>query len=320
MKRPLTKVAWTFTLWFCVSANCEDEFSNNHLPNIVILLADNLGYADVSPETTPHISSIGDRGRTFGNFHSAAHLCSASRAALLTGVYPAKSGIYPGTFAPDAALGLSPRRFPTLATLLQQKSRDEQKYATAMIGKWHLGHAQEQYLPTDHGFDEYLGIPYHMSGGSIDNHICAYDSEKRTQWLPLYQNTTIVQQPVDVRQLAETYATAAKSFIQRQVASNTPFFLYMAFSHVHQLCASFDRPEQSFCQWSGKEGDASSFHDAVQEMDWIVGEILATLERAGAVNDTLVLFTSDNGPWLAEQSCSGLRGPFLGQWYELLLI
>jgi arylsulfatase A len=317
---PLMAFAW---IWFAsgllmfASASSEGQRNNSdRLPNIVLLLADNLGFADVSPETTPHICSIGRHGLTLGNLNSAAHLCSASRAALLTGVYPAKSGIFPGTFAPDAALGMSPRRFPTLAALLKEGS--ENKYATAMVGKWHLGHAQEEYLPTEHGFDEYLGIPYHMSGGSIDDHICAYDAVQRTQWLPLYRNINIVQQPVNIWHLAETYATTANRFIQRQAASRTPFFLYVAFSHVHQLCASFDRPEQSFCQWSGKKGDASSFQDAVQEMDWIVGEILATLERTGAVNDTLVLFTSDNGPWLAEQSCSGLRGPFQGQWYELL--
>ena len=314
-------IATFFVLTFVrvrgVSTNDDtNENVDKRSPNIIILLADNLGYADVSSSTTPHIFSIGRQGRTFENWNSAAHLCSASRAALLTGVYPAKSGVFPGTFAPDASRGLSPQRTPTLAAWLQRK----RNYATAMVGKWHLGHAEEQYLPTQHGFDEYLGIPYHMSGGSIDDHICAYDVDLQTQWLPLYHNTTIIQQPVNVQQLAEHYATAATNFIQRQVESQTPFFLYMAFSHVHQLCASYNRPEQSSCQWSRHSGDASTFQDAVAEMDGVVGEILATLERTGATNNTLVVFTSDNGPWLAEQSCSGLRGPFLGQWCESCII
>jgi arylsulfatase A len=282
------------------------------------MLADNLGYEDVSwfaaekHGRTPNIDSMGAHGLSFSNRNSAAHLCSASPAALLTGLYPARTGIYPGVFAPDAALGLPHANTrKTIASLLKERAQ----YATAIVGKWHLEH-RPAFLPTTHhGFDEWLGIPYHMSGGSLDNHTCAYDTHHE-QWLPLYKNDVIVQQPVRLREMATTYATAATRFIHQQAAANVPFFLYMAFSHVHQLCATANQSEQKACQWASQAhpGDAS-FGDAITEMDWIVGQILAALDANAVTNEMLVVFTSDNGPWLAEQSCSGLRGQFAGQWY-----
>ena len=365
-------------------------------PNIILFLADNLGYADISwlqqqhqlststPSSfeTTNIDSIGQNGMTFQNWNSAAHLCSASRAALLTGNYPARLGIYPGTFQPDAQHGLKsdstgndnkkrkknsntststsstrssndPHRSSiTLASLLKKYSkqsshrtthtsrRSQKQYATAMIGKWHLGHTLP-HLPTNHGFDTYVGIPYHMSGGSIDEHICTYDDDdeqnnyddndtKPKQWLPLFKNTTIVQQPVNVHTLAETYVKEATNFMQQQIQTDTPYFLYMAFSHVHQLCASYTQIEQTTCQWSGHHANTTTgytgsrksssshptFTDAIQEMDWMVGQILDTIRHDPIqLNNTIIVFTSDNGPWLAEQSCSGLRGPYHAQWY-----
>jgi arylsulfatase A-like enzyme len=176
-----------------------------------------------------------------------------------------------------------------------------------------------------------------MSGGSIDQHICTYDDDddndhpdddslggpRPKQWLPLYKNTTIVQQPVNVHALAETYVQEAKMFLQQQILTDTPYFLYMAFSHVHQLCASYTQIEQTTCQWSGGhhtyDSNASqhpTFNDAVQEMDWMVGQILDTIRHDPIqLHNTIIIFTSDNGPWLAEQSCSGLRGPYHAQWY-----
>jgi arylsulfatase A len=300
--------------WLVLIIGAACSVKPTHQPNFVILLADNLGYEDVSwfaaqkHKRTPHIDSLGRDGLTFTNWNSAAHLCSASRAALVTGLYPARTGIYPGVFQPDAALGL---RHKTIASYLQE----EFGFATAIVGKWHLGHLPE-FLPTSVGFDEWLGIPYHMSGGSIDNHTCIYDTH-RLQWLPLYQNTEIVQQPVQVQQLAKRYAAAASRFIRTHAKNDQPFFLYVPFSHVHQLCASATLPEQSVCQWAAERSSlnrTATFADALQEMDWIVGQVLQTLDETGTANNTLVLFTSDNGPWVAEQSCSGLKGPFQGQW------
>jgi arylsulfatase len=280
------------------------------LPNFVVLFADNLGAFDVGKSTTPNIASLASDGVNLTNWNSAAHLCSASRAALLTGKYPVRSGIYPGVFKPDAANGLSPNE-TTLAEVLKGLG-----YSTRIIGKWHLGH-REDFLPTEQGFDEWLGIPFPMSGGSLDNHTCAFDSQE-TMWLPLYKNKRIVQQPVILQNLANIYADHARSFIHTNSRLMKPFFLYMAFSHVHQLCAPKDYPEQEACQWAGKHPHAleqeETFHSAVAEMDWITGRILSALEENEVTNSTFVLFTSDNGPWVAEQTCSGQKGPYRGQW------
>ena len=152
-----------------------------------------------------------------------------------------------------------------------------------------------------------------MSGGSVDNHKCFDDAEEKI-FLPLYHNSSIVQQPVKLEELARLYASEATSFMERNIRNQKPFFLYMAFSHVHQLCAPKDTPEQQTCQWAAKEN--ATFFDAVEEMDWISGQILDSLDLTGSTNNTFVLFTSDNGPWVAEQVCSGSRGPFLSEWFE----
>lgn len=282
-------------------------------PNILIFLADNLGYNDISifgapTARTPNIDRLGHEGIKLNNWNSAAHLCSASRAALLTGQYPVKLGIYPGVFHPDSAHGLLPGT-PTLANYLKGYN-----YRTSIVGKWHLGHRPD-FLPTKHhGFDEWLGIPYHMSGGSIDDRVCIFDSNE-TMWLPLYQNEKIMEQPVNLTSLAVKYAEHAVSFLERSAQNRSqPFFLYVPFSHVHQLCAPRDWDEQRTCQWSAKHGFNSTFVDALEEMDWVAGQILDKLDELEFSTNTLVIFTSDNGPWLAEQSCSGSRGPFEGRW------
>ncbi len=284
------------------------------LPNIVILFADNLGYNDIGPfnsnsSTTPNINQLANDGMKLNNWNSAAALCSASRAALLTGKYPVRTGVYPGVFKPQAADGLLPEE-TTIAEYLKEK-----EYSTAIVGKWHLGH-REQYLPIHQGFDEWFGIPYHMSGGSIDEHLCGYDINQ-TMWLPLFEGTRIVEQPVDLTNLAQRYADKARQFIRKSAEDENPFFLYVPFSHVHQLCA----PQQASCQWASKQFSSkrspnATFADAVEEMDWIAGEILSQLDESNVANDTLVLFTSDNGPWLAEKSCSGSKGPFEGRWLK----
>jgi arylsulfatase A len=287
-------------------------------PNFVILFADNLGYDDVSifrsrsssrssswSPSTPNIDRVGKEGMKLLNWNSAAALCSASRAALLTGKYPVRTGVYPRVFRPDATLGLLPEE-TTLAELLKA----EGGYATNIVGKWHLGHRHD-YLPTNQGFDSWLGIPYHMSGGSVDGHICNSDQHE-TMWLPLYEDDKIVEQPVQLENLAEKYATNAIRFIEDNTAKEVPFFLYLAFSHVHQLCAPRDFPEQGSCQWGSSQN--ATFSTAVQEMDWIAGQILDALDSTGATDNTVVLFTSDNGPWVAEQECAGSKGLFQGDW------
>mmetsp|Transcript_12044 Transcript_12044/g.17660 ORF Transcript_12044/g.17660 Transcript_12044/m.17660 type:complete len:555 (+) Transcript_12044:27-1691(+) len=296
-----------------ITLSCLFHVSSERVPpNIVLLLADNLGYNDISifgapSSQTPHIDRLGLEGLKLNNWNSAAHLCSASRAAILTGRYPAKMGIFPRVFRVDAEYGLLPKEI-TLAEYLRDKN-----YSTSIVGKWHLGHRPE-YLPTNQGFDEWTGIPYHMSGGSVDGHECFADTN-RSMWLPLYENEKIVEQPVNLETLAKRYADRATSFIERN-AKKKPFFLFMSFSHVHQLCAPKFGEEQASCQWSKRKNgsDTSTFVDAVEEMDWIAGQILQKLDNLKITNETLVLFTSDNGPWVAEQECSGSKGAFEGRW------
>ena len=205
-------------------------------PNIVIFLADNLGYNDIgmfgaATAQTPNIDRLGHEGMKFTHWNSAAHLCSASRASLLTGQYYPRLGIYPGVFHPDATMGLMPPPIPfqenkkhdhsdgkpttTIAAALKERG-----YATSIVGKWHLGH-NEPFLPTHHGFDEWLGIPYHMSGGSVDNHTCMMDVNE-TMWLPLYHNDQIVQQPVQLDDLASRYAQQAVDFMTRLQTTPDP--------------------------------------------------------------------------------------------------
>jgi arylsulfatase A-like enzyme len=222
-----------------------------------------------------------------------------------------RTGVYPRVFEPDAQHGLLANE-TTLADYLRQEG-----YATKIVGKWHLG-SRPGYLPIDRGFDEWFGIPYHMSGGSLDGHVCGKQRDPNgTLWLPLFDGRDIVEQPVDLRSLAPRYVHEAREFIHEHAASQ-PFFLYMAFSHVHQLCA----PRFAECQWASSHfsrregGFTADFGDAVEEMDWILGGVIDALDEAGVSDDTLVIFTSDNGPWTAEQSCAGSKGPFKGTWLK----
>lgn len=296
-------------------------------PNILILFADNLAYDDVGAfsststsdddnsnepserSNTPSLDALASSGRKLLNWNSPAVLCSASRAALLTGRYPVRTGIYPRVFEPDAVHGLLPNE-TTLAEFLH-----EEGYASKIVGKWHLGQ-REEFLPINQGFDHWFGIPYHMSGGSVDDHVCGRDTNG-TMWLPLFQGTEIVEQPVDLESLAPRYVDESIDFMKKNIEQDKPFFLYLAFSHVHQLCA----PRNAECQWasnhfSKQDGYNATFGDAVQEMDWIAGRVLDYLRDVNAIDDTFIIFTSDNGPWVAEGSCAGSKGQFEGRWLK----
>jgi len=297
--------------------------TNTKPPNVVIFFADNLAYNDVGtfqqqtntnnkPSRTPRTDELAKQGLKLLHWNSPAVLCSASRSALMTGKYPIRTGVYPRVFEPDAKYGLLANE-TTIANYLQDEG-----YATKIVGKWHLG-SRSGYLPTDRGFDEWFGIPYHMSGGSLDNHVCGKQKDPNgTQWLPLFDGQRIIEQPVNLGNLAPRYVHSATEFIDVNAEKDQPFFLYVAFSHVHQLCA----PRFNECQWASnhfsrsKDGFHAEFIDAVEEMDFILGEILDALQDTGVADDTLVIFTSDNGPWTAEQSCSGSKGQFEGKWLQ----
>jgi arylsulfatase A-like enzyme len=286
------------TLLFGQSAANSEE-----LPNIVIIFIDDMGYADIGPfgdpaYATPHLDRMVAEGRIFTDFHAATAVCSASRAALLTGCYHQRVGIR-GALGPQARHGLHPEEL-TLAELCKQ-----QGYATACFGKWHLGHHRE-FLPLQHGFDEYYGLPYSNDMWPFHPDLvdlpADHPSKSRYPKLPLYEDNEIVDEEVtgkDQEQLTTDYTNRAVDFIARN--KDQPFFLYVPHSMVHVPLYVSDK-------FRGKS-KAGLFGDVVMEIDWSVGEILGELAKQGIDDRTLVIFTSDNGPWLSYGDHAGSAAP-----------
>jgi len=263
-------------------------------PNVVVIFMDDMGYADVScfgaqGYSTPNIDRLAQEGRKFTNFHVPQPVCSASRAGLLTGCYPNRIGIH-GALSPKATHGLNADEM-TLAEVAKQKG-----YATAAVGKWHLGHLPP-FLPTKHGFDEYYGLPY-------SNDMWPFHPEAKPgnyPKLPMYENERIVDEdvtPEDQTRLTTDYTTKAVSFIERN--KEKPFFLYLAHSMVHV-------PLYVSEKFNGKSGKGL-FADVMLEVDWSVGQIMESLEKNGLNDNTWVIFTSDNGPWLSYGDHAGSAG------------
>ena len=252
-------------------------------PNIVIIYADDLGYGDLScygsAIATPNLDQMAAEGTRFTNFYSASPVCSPSRAALMTGRYPTRVEV-PVVLGPgDPGL---PDNETTMAQVLKTAG-----YRTACIGKWHLG-SPARYLPTNRGFDEYFGVPY-----SADMYPC-----------PLISNTTVVAPMVDVSTLTTSFTDEALGFIRR--SKDSPFFLYLAHTAPHLPLAASAR-------FAGKSG-LGEYADVVQELDWSTGQVLAFLKAKGLDSNTLVMFSSDNGPWW-QGSQGKLRGR-KGETYE----
>ncbi len=275
--------------------------AKNTPPNIVIIFIDDMGYADIGPfgaegYETPHLDRMARAGRKFTDFHAATAVCSASRAALLTGCYPERVSIL-GALYPHSSQGLNSSE-TTLAELCRQ-----QGYATAIFGKWHLGD-YEPFLPLQHGFDEYFGLPYSNDMWPHPNAPSNPLSKPKTRFpnLPLIEGNRVVDDDVtaeDQALLTKQYTEHAVDFINRN--SERPFFLYVPHSMVHvPLFASED--------FLGKSG-AGLFGDVVMELDWSVGQILDTLDKNNLSDNTLVVFTSDNGPWLNYGDHAGSAGP-----------
>jgi arylsulfatase A len=265
------------------------------LPNIVVIFTDDQGYADVgcfgaTGFATPNLDRLASEGRKFTSFHVAQPVCSASRTGLLTGCYPNRLGIH-GALGPTAMHGISDREV-TLAQLLKQKG-----YATGMAGKWHLGH-HPQFLPTRHGFDEYLGLPY--SNDMWPRHPEAKPGSYPP--LPMIDGETIVDpdvSPDDQRQLTTRYTDRAVSFIERH--KDVPFFFYLAHSMPHV-------PLHVSEKFRGKSKQGL-YGDVIMELDWSVGEVLKALKTHDLERDTLVIFTTDNGPWLSYGEHAGSASP-----------
>jgi arylsulfatase A len=264
-------------------------------PNIVLIFTDDQGYADVGAFgaggfKTPNLDRLAAQGRSFKQFYVAQAVCSASRAALLTGCYPNRIGIS-GALGPGSKIGLHADEV-TLAELAKQLD-----YATAMFGKWHLGHHPE-FLPTRHGFDEWFGIPY--SNDMWPHHPEAAPGTYPD--LPLFANDTVVNpalQPADQEQLTTQFTERAVRFIRDN--ADRPFFLYVAHPMPHV-------PLFTSSKFRGKS-PRGAYGDVIMEIDWSVGEIMRALERHRLTDDTLVIFLSDNGPWLSYGDHAGSAFP-----------
>lgn len=272
-------------------------------PNFVIIFADDLGYGDLgcygSPTIrTPHLDRMAAEGLRFTDFYSAGEVCTPSRAALLTGRYPIRSGMCGPrrVLFPDSKGGL-PANEVTIAEALR-----EQGYATAHIGKWHLG-IHEGARPLDQGFDQSFGLPYSNdmdARADLPRGASGLASPPEDGWrVPLIRNGTVIEQPADQTTLTRRYTEEAVKFIGDQRAA--PFFLYVAHTFPH--VPLFASPE-----FRGRSR-AGIYGDVVAELDGSVGQILDALRREGLAEKTLVFFTSDNGPWLIMGDQGGSAGP-----------
>jgi arylsulfatase A-like enzyme len=281
-------------------------------PNIVIILADDMGYGDLgsfgSPNIrTPRLDRMVAEGQKWTNFY-VQPVCSPSRAALLTGRLPIRSGMYgvassvaPKVFRDNAAQGLPPQEI-TIAELLKTRG-----YSTAIVGKWHLGHLP-QFLPMAQGFDYWFGLPFsHDMRMTVPRdkglNTFAYYDPKPEYWdVPLMRNGQAIERPVDHRTLTKRYTEEAVRFIRDN--RKGPFFLYLAHSLPHI-------PLARSAEFKGHSA-GGIYGDVVEELDWSTGRILDALNAAGIARNTLVVFTSDNGPWLPFGTHGGSAGPLRG--------
>lgn len=262
-------------------------------PNIVIIFVDDMGYGDIGPfgaakQKTPQLDRMAREGMKFTSFY-AAHVCSISRAQLMTGCYGARVSV-PGVFFPGQSSGLNPAEI-TIAERLKALG-----YATQCVGKWHLGD-QPEFLPTRQGFDHYLGIPY-------SNDMLKQSEKTGEKVVPLMRDEKVVEllTEEDQSRLVERYTDEALGFIRSN--KDKPFFLYLPHSAVHTPI----HPGKAF---EGKSANGR-FGDWVEEVDWSTGRVLDTLRELKLDSRTLVLFTSDNGPWLIKGSDGGSAGPLRG--------
>lgn len=304
MKQLLAFVACCALLSSLPTSQAAQTPSDRRPPNIVMIYIDDMGWADVEPflqknagYETPNINRLAHDGRTFTNFYVSDSVCSASRAALLTGCYHLRVGIL-GALGPHAKVGINPNE-TTLAEICKQ-----QGYATACFGKWHLGHHQK-FLPLQHGFDIYYGLPYSNDMWPYHPEVLHLTWEERVKrWppLPLIEQNEVIDPNVS----AEVQAGLTTEYTRRAVnfiADNKdhPFFLYLPHAMVHV-------PLHVSAKFAGKTA-RGLFGDVVSEVDWSVGQILSALREHNLAENTLVIFASDNGPWLNYGDHAGSAGP-----------
>ena len=292
-------------------------------PNIIVIFNDDQGYQDLgcfgSPDIkTPHVDQLAAEGMRFTDFYVASPVCSASRAALLTGCYPFRVGVAKVFFPNRGHQGLDPKHV-TMAEMFKSVG-----YATAAVGKWHLGDEVE-FLPTRQGFDSYYGIPYSndmtpsknmkyaddclfLEGESLETLADGFAGKlnkgspaSHQEKVPLMRNEECIEFPVDQTTITGRFADAGIDFIQKSVQAEQPFFLYLANSMPHvPLFASKD--------FKGKS-ERGLYGDVIEEIDYNAGRILAQLKAFNVEDNTIVVFTSDNGPWLTKGAAGGSALP-----------
>lgn len=257
-------------------------------PNVVIILTDDLGYGDISCYgqkgfKTPQIDKLADQGVLCTDFYVPTPYCAPSRATLLTGRFPLRHGLTQNP-APDAGIndvGLANEEI-TLGEVFQVAG-----YKTKLIGKWHLGHKPE-FFPVHHGFDEYFGI--------------LYSNDMRP--VQLIENKDTIEYPVDQNLLTKRYTGQAIDFIERN--KKQPFFLHLCHAMPHKPLAASQR-------FYSPETSENLYHDVIRELDWSVGQIIEKLEKLKILENTIVIFMSDNGPWYGG-STGGLKGMKATTW------
>ncbi|HEY5911726.1 MAG TPA: sulfatase [Verrucomicrobiae bacterium] len=276
-------------------------------PNIVIILADDLGWGDLScyghPSIqTPNLDRLAGQGMRFTDFYSAAEVCTPSRAALLTGRYPIRSGMCDDKYRVlrRVSAGGLPDGEITIAQALKK-----QGYSTGCLGKWHLGNYMNNpaHHPRRHGFDSYFGLPHSndMNPTPAAPQGATSRLDQHAEWwaAPLFRNEELIERPVDQTTLTRRYTEEAVKFVHEH--RDKPFFLYMAhtFPHVPLFASSQFR----------NQSRRGLFGDVVEEIDWSVGQVVEALRREKLEGKTLVFFTSDNGPWLTQGEAGGSAGP-----------
>ncbi|OOG19689.1 arylsulfatase [Sphingobacterium sp. CZ-UAM] len=276
------------------------------LPNIIIIFTDDMGYGDLgifgNPTIyTPNLDRMAYEGQKWTNFYVAAPVCTPSRAGLMTGRLPVRSGMASNkkrVLFPNSRGGLPPSEI-SIAKFLKGAG-----YATGMIGKWHLGHLKE-YMPNAHGFDYYYGIPYSNDMDPVGgiSYVDALRNPKIDYFnVPLVRNGIEVERPADQNNLTKKYTEEAVGFIDKN--KNKPFFLYLAHAMPHV-------PLFASTEFKGKSR-SGIYGDVIEELDWSVGKVLEALKRNGIDEKTLVVFTSDNGPWLIFDEYGGSPGALKG--------
>ena len=289
-------------------------------PNFIIIFTDDQGFEDIgcfgSPKIkTPNLDKLAAEGRKFTSFYSANSVCSPSRASLLTGCYPVRISI-PGVLFPRHEIGLNPDEI-TIADLLKSEG-----YATSCIGKWHIGH-KPKFLPTRQGFDSYYGIPYSndmtidpeanlaadiklREGFTLDR---IRNEKPKKDFVPLMRNEEVIEYPCDQTTLTQRYTEEAVKFIEEN--KNKPFFLYLPHTMPHIPLFASEK-------FKGKS-ERGLYGDTIEEIDWSVGEIMKSLRDNNLDKNTLVIYTSDNGPWKLKGGRGGSAHPLRGfkfQTYE----